>query len=163
MRKHAHVSQCDIVKEALLMQVERVTFLHMSRLHVHFDRLLSICVAQSLPLLSLCMPLLASAAADEPARADLAYGTGVLTSVAGIVNFLVPLLIAVALALFLWGVVSFLASSGNEEARREGGKRIVWGVVALFVAVSVWGLVGLINQITGIEAGGGIELPQTGL
>jgi len=109
------------------------------------------------------MPFIAAAAADEPVRTDFGYGTSLLSSVAGVVDFLVPLLIAVALVLFLWGVVKFISSSGNEEARRDGARRIVWGLVALFVAVSVWGLVGLLNQVTGIEAGGGVGYPQSGL
>lgn len=57
---------------------------------------------------------------------------------------IMPLLILGALVLFLFGVVkTFFWNSG---ADKESGKSfILWGIVALFVMVSVWGLVNVLR------------------
>ena len=60
---------------------------------------------------------------------------------------LFPLLLAVAVLFFIWGVVVFIAKAGDEKARTEGKQRMVWGLVALFIIVSVWGIVALLYEI----------------
>ncbi len=67
-----------------------------------------------------------------------------------LVSNAVGLLSAVALLVFIWGVVMFIANTSDDEKRAAGKKKMVWGIIALFVLVSVWGLVLLIRQITGI-------------
>lgn len=68
-----------------------------------------------------------------------------------IVDFLqgsiVPLLIGVALVVFLWGIVKFIASSDNPEKRNEGIKTMTYGIIGLFVIVAVWGLVAIITSL----------------
>lgn len=55
----------------------------------------------------------------------------------------VPLVFAIALLYFFWGVAKYIRSEG---AGKDEGKRImIWGVVALFVMSSVWGLVAFIR------------------
>lgn len=95
--------------------------------------------------------------------ADLAYIEDAVNMVQGLVEQLVPLAIAIGLLFFIWGLVQFIASLGDEESKEVGKRRMVWGVMALFVIVSVWGLVGLLNQITGVEQGGDVELPAVPL
>lgn len=57
-----------------------------------------------------------------------------------ILNPLAGLLIVLALVVFLWGMIKYLRVAGEED--KENAKRIMWwGIVALFVMVSVWGLV----------------------
>lgn len=61
-----------------------------------------------------------------------------------------PLLFGLVLLVFLWGVVRFLwATSEKEQA--EGKTFLFWGVIGLFVAASVWGLVALLQQIFGVD------------
>ena len=58
---------------------------------------------------------------------------------------IIPLIIALGVAMFVWGVVKFI---GNEQAaEREQGKQfMVWGIVGLAVIFSVWGLVNLLGD-----------------
>ncbi len=79
-----------------------------------------------------------------------------------IMGILVKLGIAVAMLMFIWGLVMFIAKSGNEQAVAEGKKRMIWGIVALFVIVSVWGLVSLLQHLTGIGGGVTPAPPQVG-
>lgn len=68
-----------------------------------------------------------------------------------IMKALVPLAFAVALLLFIVGVIKYVINADNETKRKEGGKFILWGIVALFVMVSVWGLVAVLGNTFGVE------------
>lgn len=58
----------------------------------------------------------------------------------------VPFLIGLALILFLAGVVKFVSSGDNEEARQGGRNMMLFGIISLFVMVSVWGFVNILSQ-----------------
>jgi len=61
-----------------------------------------------------------------------------------VVNFLsalLPVLVAIALLVFFWGLIKYIARADSSDAREEGKQIMGWGVVALFVMVSIWGLV----------------------
>lgn len=61
-----------------------------------------------------------------------------------IVNPLILLLIAVALTYFFWGLVQFLANSEEGAKRADGKKKIIWGLVGLFIMVSVFGILKIV-------------------
>ena len=68
-----------------------------------------------------------------------------------ITKSVIPLIFALALAMFFWGVVQFVLNS-SEEAKKERGKEfMIWGIIALAVMVSVWGLVKILGTTFGIE------------
>ncbi len=56
----------------------------------------------------------------------------------------IPALIMVGLITFLSGVVKYVKSGDNEEARESGRNIMIYGIVVLFVMVSFWGLVTLV-------------------
>lgn len=64
---------------------------------------------------------------------------------------LLKLFIALSVILFLWGMVVFMANADNENARTAGKDKMVWGVVILFVMLSIWGFVNLLQEVTGVE------------
>lgn len=63
-----------------------------------------------------------------------------------IIEFTFPVLAGVALAFFLYGLVDFIANADNEQKRIKGKNLMTWGVVALFVMVSMWGLVNMLHN-----------------
>lgn len=63
-----------------------------------------------------------------------------------ILNGVTLLLIAFAVVLFLFGVIKYMTSGADEEKRKEARNTIIYGVIGLFVMVSVWGLVGLVGN-----------------
>jgi len=71
-----------------------------------------------------------------------------------VLNPLVALLIGVALIFFLWGVVKLVSSGGDASKRAEGVSMITYGVIALFVMVAVWGLVGIVATTLGLGVNG---------
>lgn len=70
----------------------------------------------------------------------------------------IPLIFAVAVAMFVWGVVNFFIINADEEGKRAQGRQfMIWGIVALAVMLSIWGLVGILGQTFGIN---GSVLPK---
>jgi len=97
-------------------------------------------------LIVLSAPLLAYAD-TEPL-----YQTGrLVTSAGNLVSNLVKLAIALALLVFFWGLVKFIFKiGGDEKAVAQGRPLMIWGLVALFVIISVWGLVRLLQTELGV-------------
>jgi hypothetical protein len=76
---------------------------------------------------------------------------GLLTALKDILNLVVPVLLLLSVIYFFWGVGQFiLHDAGNDKTREEGKKKILWGIVALFVFVSIWGILGWIGDVIGI-------------
>jgi len=69
------------------------------------------------------------------------------------INDALPILMSLAVLLFVWGVVVYIFNAGNEEKRKQARGYMIWGVIGLFVIVSVWGLVSFIGSSTGINQG----------
>jgi len=61
-------------------------------------------------------------------------------------NTLLPIVIALALLYFFWGLAKFVLASGDEDAKETGKRIMLWGIVAFFVMVSVWGLVNFLDR-----------------
>lgn len=74
-----------------------------------------------------------------------------MKSIEGIINWgtcllsrsVVPLLFALAVVAFIWGVIQFYLNPENEEKRKKGKSFIVGGLIALFVMVAMWGIIGI--------------------
>ncbi len=90
----------------------------------------------------------------------IAFGQGVglddiLNDIIDIFNIVIPMLITIALIYFLWGVAQYVMKQGDEEGQKAARAMMINGVIALFVIISVWGLVAVLNATFGIQAGGG--------
>ncbi len=64
---------------------------------------------------------------------------------------IVPMFFALAVALFLWGVVQYVISEGDEGKREKGKLYMVWGLIGLTVMISVWALVAVIGSTFGLD------------
>ena len=63
----------------------------------------------------------------------------------------IPLIFVLAVAFFVWGVVQYVINSNAEAERAKGRDFMIWGIVALAVMVSVWGLVNIFTNTFNIE------------
>ena len=76
-----------------------------------------------------------------------------------VVNLVIPLLIAIALIVFFWGLIKYISGAGGEKS--DSGKRImIAGIVALFIMVSIWGIIRLIGNTVGIQQGAVVVPPR---
>jgi len=75
-------------------------------------------------------------------------------NVTGIINWascllikaIVPFLFSLATVAFIWGVIQFYLNPENEEKRKKGKSFIIGGLIALFVMLSMWGIVAVITE-----------------
>ncbi|MEX0935106.1 MAG: hypothetical protein WDZ70_02175 [Candidatus Paceibacterota bacterium] len=63
-----------------------------------------------------------------------------------IIQPLILLLFAVAVVLFLFGVLKTLVKGGSSEARETGRKHITWGIVGMVIMVSAWAIVRILEN-----------------
>lgn len=90
-------------------------------------------------------------------------GTSILNMLAlvqTIVTRLVPLAIGLAVLAFFWYLIQFIWKGKEEaEAKKISIAGMGWSVFALFVMVSIWGLVQFIGSILGVGQGGTAPVP----
>ncbi len=58
---------------------------------------------------------------------------------------IVPLLVALATAAFVWGIIQYFLNPDNEEKKKKANSYMLWGIIALFVIITMWGLVGILS------------------
>lgn len=97
-----------------------------------------------LSFLTFFIPAISFAALEGVVNLVKGFGT-LLASV-------IPVLVGLAVVYFFWGIGQFiLHDAGNDKAREDGKKKILWGIIALFVMVSLWGITAWIGQVVGIQ------------
>ncbi|OGI67858.1 hypothetical protein A2738_03185 [Candidatus Nomurabacteria bacterium RIFCSPHIGHO2_01_FULL_42_15] len=83
---------------------------------------------------------------------------GLLCRIGQILNAIVPVLIALGVVYFVWGVISYMIG-GDEEAKKKGRDKIIYGIIGLAVIVAVWGLVGILTKTFEVDNNSRITLP----
>ncbi|MFA6432282.1 MAG: pilin [Candidatus Paceibacterota bacterium] len=63
----------------------------------------------------------------------------------GIGNTVIGILIAVAVIFLIVNVVLFIVNAGGDD-RKKYQSAILWGIVGLFVILSIWGLVNILSN-----------------
>ncbi len=66
-----------------------------------------------------------------------------------VVSLLIPIAFALILLFFFWGLAKYML--GDAEDKEKGKNLMIWGVIALFVAASVWGLVAFLGEVIGVD------------
>lgn len=95
-------------------------------------------------LAAFALPLLASAQTAVRSVWDI-FGF-----IKRILDTALPLIIAAAVVYFVWGLFQlFLA--GDDEKKEKAKSTIIYGVIALFVMISIWGLVNILANTFNLD------------
>ena len=62
----------------------------------------------------------------------------------GLINSAIGVLIAMAIVIYFWGAVSQMWESQEGKVHGPKSNFMVWGLVAIFVMVSIWGIINLL-------------------
>mgnify|MGYP001568526203 CR=1 FL=1 len=89
--------------------------------------------------------------------AALAGVKGFLTAFGGLLAQTMTIVVGLAVVYFFWGVGQFILNSGDQKMREDGKKKIMWGVIALFVMFSIFGILAWVGNIFGIKQGGALQ------
>jgi len=74
-----------------------------------------------------------------------------LADIAYIIDLLGPLVVALAMLFFFWGTAQFILKF-DDKTKEEGKKKMMWGIVALFVIFSITGILNVMGDALGISA-----------
>ena len=61
-------------------------------------------------------------------------------------NTIIQILIAFAVLYIIFNVVRYIMKADNPEERNKIGLGVLWGIVGLFVILSIWGLVNILSN-----------------
>lgn len=98
-----------------------------------------------IPFILLALPSLASAAFNPDPIG------GYISSVLAFVNgYVIPLIIAAAILVFMYGMLQyFVIGASNEEQRAKGKQLIIWATIGLVLMLSLQGIVMLLTSTFG--------------
>ena len=85
------------------------------------------------------------------AGAQLGTVGDLIDDIGDIVGAATPIVVGIALLAFFWGLARYIFAAGNEDARDQGRRIMIGGIIALFVMVSIWGLVRFIGEALGVS------------
>lgn len=84
------------------------------------------------------------------AALDTTRGIGKVVKLASdLISTLVPVVISLAVLFFLYGLAKYIWNVGDEK--EKGKDMMIWGIIGLFVMVSIWGLVNLLGETFGLN------------
>ena len=61
-----------------------------------------------------------------------------------VLNPLITLAFAIALLVFFIGIFQFINSETADSKREQGKKKILWGLVGMFIMISAYGLIRIV-------------------
>ena len=106
-------------------------------------------------------PVLAFAAPTDTVFANI---ESIIDAIGRIVKSLIPITFGLALVYFFYGVAKYILSATNQKAADEGKAIMIYGVIAIAVMASLYGLVGFLQGTFGVGSGSAIIPPSiTGL
>jgi hypothetical protein len=84
---------------------------------------------------------------------------GALCKIQSILNAVIPVLVTLGVVYFVYGVITYVISS-DEEAKKTGRDRIIYGIIGLAVIIGMWGLVSILTRTFGVDSNNGIRPDQ---
>lgn len=71
-----------------------------------------------------------------------------------IVSLLVPLVFTLAILAFFWGLMKYIFAQGSEDGKSDAKKIMIWAAIALFVMISIFGIIRLFQRTLDIDQSG---------
>lgn len=68
-----------------------------------------------------------------------------IAHIIGIISMLVIPIIGLAVLVFLYGLLQYIAGASSEAKRKEGLQFIVYGLIGFVVMLSMWALAGILG------------------
>ncbi len=112
-------------------------------------------------ILSIFSLLPTLAFAQGPTTIDVGGLVGTIQGLTVVVNYAIPLGIAIAFISFIIGVIKYLYADGA-EARTKAKDHLIYGIVAITVILAIFGIARLLINLFGLNPAQltGTELPS---
>jgi len=86
----------------------------------------------------------------------------ILGAVLVAINLAIPVVVSLAILLFLWGLAKYIFRTDTVEGKEAAKSIMVWGIVTIFVMVALWGFVNLLQVLSGVDDLSSPIWPQIG-
>lgn len=77
--------------------------------------------------------------------------TNVVTPISNAISALIPVIFGLAIVYFFWGLIQYIRSAGDPAAAAKGKSIMIYGVIAIFVMASIYGLIAWLQGATGVS------------
>ena len=84
----------------------------------------------------------------------------VFNTVSGLLNGAIALMVTLAIVVFFWGLVKYLMTASGEADKAKGASLMLWGIIAIAVMLSIYGLIRILQNTFGVGGGQIIQPPQ---
>ena len=74
-------------------------------------------------------------------------------------NDVMVLFITLAIVVFFYGLVRYILNNAGGEAKAESLKTIMYSIIAIFIMVSIWGVIHLLQATFGVNNSNSAETP----
>ena len=75
----------------------------------------------------------------------------IMTSLKVIIGKLIPITFGMGILFFFWGIAMYVLSAGSEDKVKKSKSIMIYGVIAIFVMSSLWGIIKLIGDNLNIQ------------
>ncbi len=80
------------------------------------------------------------------ARAQGTNLQGILKGFLDFAEMLVPIAFGLGLLAFFWGLAKYVYHADSDEERKKGKSVMIWGIVAIFVMASLFGIIAFLQD-----------------
>ena len=80
-----------------------------------------------------------------------------------LINSVLPVLFALAVLAFFWGLVTYVYNLGGEkadDAQKKGRSLMIWAIIAFVIMLSVFGIIKVVQQTFGFENSPVVKPPE---
>jgi polyferredoxin len=72
-------------------------------------------------------------------------------------GWLIPLMVLASVVYVVWTALQYIQTDENSNAKNEKREQIFWGIIGLFVILSVWSLVAVVQNTFQVFSGGTLQ------
>lgn len=75
-------------------------------------------------------------------------------------DLILPLLASMTILAFLWGAGQFIGKAGDKASHEKGKSMLTWGVIGLFLFVTIYGILSFLYNDFGFTSNSGNAHPN---
>jgi len=76
-----------------------------------------------------------------------------------IIDLLIPMAFALAIIYFFFGVAKYIGKAGDPKEAAAGKSIMIYGVIAIAVMASLYGIIAYLQNTVGVTAGNQVTIP----
>ena len=114
-----------------------------------------ITAAIQISMAAVIMPL--AALAEEGDGGDIQT---ILSNTQEVLQIILAIVMTLALVVFIWGIVKFIAAAGNPQKMTQAKYTILYGIIGIAVMATITGIIAFLQSYFGVTGGTPIEVPQ---